>query len=82
MIYLDLVTFTEEICNRKLHFLCSVNIALRWFRVWPPLINFSENVFFISFDFVFLKQKQMKTTWPRVDKVPKINHDDQELTYV
>ena len=23
----------------------------------------------------------MKTTWPRVDKVPKINHDDQELTY-
>ena len=25
--------------------------------------------------------KQMKTTWPRADIAPKVNHDGQGLTY-
>ena len=43
------------------------------------LIVFSMN--FFSIQFRFLKQNQMKTTWPRADIAPKINHDDRGLTY-
>ena len=32
----DLVTFTEEICNGKLHFLCSIiSFGGTWFSGWP-----------------------------------------------
>ena len=45
----DLVTFTEEILNRKLHFLCSArwNVAPKWDSFhpsWPACVFLSTDV--------------------------------------
>ena len=41
----DLVTFTEEILNGKLHFLCSayIHIAIAWFSVEILLVEFKQS---------------------------------------
>ena len=43
----NLVTFTEEILNGKLHFLCSITLhydSLRWIRTPSPLFKFLKNM--------------------------------------
>ena len=41
----DLVTFTEEILNGKLHFLCSVRLLLKYlFLRMPSLIRFNTSI--------------------------------------
>ena len=39
----DLTTFTGEIFNEKLHFLCSVNYLIRsWMHLWFPFSEFNS----------------------------------------
>ena len=39
----DLVTFTKEILNEKLHFLCSENVRLLGRALWDLLVPFLES---------------------------------------
>ena len=39
----DLVTFTKEILNEKLHFLCSENLRLLGKALWDLLVPFLES---------------------------------------
>ena len=39
----DLVTFTKEILNEKLHFLCSENVRLLGGALWDLLVPFLES---------------------------------------
>ena len=38
----DLITFTEEILNGKLHFLCSATLS-EWINIWMEEINCDES---------------------------------------
>ena len=75
----DLVTFTEEILNGKLHFLCSesqttlalfLNIFLHSFLCWvvkwtkwEKAINFFDRLIKVSFAYALLYLMLVITTW-------------------
>ena len=48
----DLVTFNEEIFNKKLHFLCSVSfkLARNWTYIYMTYDHFIKKHFFICFN--------------------------------
>ena len=85
----DLVTFTEEILNAKLHFLCSLSLTL--FKEWLSLhidiffvsgskehfltnLNFVELCQILSFFFFFLNVVSIKNTLiKQLEKSPEIS---------
>ena len=63
----DLVTFTEEILNGKLHFLCTI-----WYMLWLPFLNISQP-FEILLAFL---DKTNKTTDTKSRHENKTEHND------
>ena len=55
---LDLVTYTEEIFNRKLHFLCSVRSKLISLTHFRSLLHFIEASNLIKSNYLFLYEMQ------------------------
>ena len=60
----DLVTFTEEILNGKLHFLCSASNNFKIWRMWFFLLKFED----FSLNRKFLKSQEK--IWSRVISLP------------
>ena len=55
---LDVVTYTEEIFNRKLHFLCSVRSKLISLTHFRSLLHFIEASNLIKSNYLFLYEMQ------------------------
>ena len=63
------ILFLFSFCFHVVHFHFLIFLIVFFYLIF----------FFISFR--FLKWNQMKITWPKTDKGPKINHDGRRLTY-
>ena len=67
----DLVTFTEEILNRKLHFLCSVGDFLNFFiEIYFSSSGHKTNINFHDEDLNYMgpSMKDIKSASPKISK--------------